>query len=197
MVLLYRAQNLIIDCYSFVINRISMFLSDVSYGKHFVSSGKIFIRNYSGKNGINIGNDVSINSSPVSSAFNGVSRTRLMTGYSGKIIIEDGVSMSNTGIYSQSLIVIGKQTNIGGGSRICDTDFHSIYSKYRLDGNTNVVSKPVHIGERVFIGGHCLILKGVTIGDEAVIGGNSVVTRDIPAREIWAGNPAKFIKKIE
>ena len=49
---------------------------------------------------------------------------------------------------------------------------------------------------KVDIYGHCCILKVVTIGDESVIGGGSVVTKTIPAREIWAGNPAKFIKKI-
>lgn len=84
-----------------------------------------------------------------------------------------------------------------GGTKIYDTDFHSTNPHKRLHGNTDVPSKPIHIGERVFIGGHSIILKGVTIGDEAVIGACSVVTRDVPAREIWAGNPAKFIKKIQ
>lgn len=40
-----------------------------------------------------------------------------------------------------------------------------------------------------------LIVNSVTIGDNAVIGAGSIVTTDIPAREVWAGNPAKFIKK--
>lgn len=40
-----------------------------------------------------------------------------------------------------------------------------------------------------------LIVKGVTIGDNAVIGAGSIITRDIPSNEVWAGNPAKFIKK--
>ena len=65
-----------------------------------------------------------------------------------------------------------------------------------MNGDTDIRTKPVHIGENVFIGGHCVILKGVTIGDGAVIGAGSVVTKSIPAGEIWAGNPAKFIRKV-
>lgn len=55
---------------------------------------------------------------------------------------------------------------------------------------------PVIIKDHVFIGADALILKGVTIGEEAVIGARSVVTKKVPAKEIWAGNPAKFIKNV-
>ena len=41
-----------------------------------------------------------------------------------------------------------------------------------------------------------IIVKAVTIGDNAVIGAGSIITCDIPSGEIWAGNPAKFIKKV-
>ncbi|MCS2442595.1 hypothetical protein NXX09_20705 [Bacteroides uniformis] len=40
-----------------------------------------------------------------------------------------------------------------------------------------------------------LVVKPVTIGERAIIGAGSVVTKDIPANEVWAGNPAKFIRK--
>lgn len=53
----------------------------------------------------------------------------------------------------------------------------------------------VHIGKNVFIGLNTIIANAVSIGDNAVIGAGSIVTKDIPAGEIWAGNPAKFIKK--
>ena len=55
---------------------------------------------------------------------------------------------------------------------------------------------PVVIGDDVFVGAKCIILKGVTIGKGAIIGAGSVVTKNIPARQIWAGNPAKFIREI-
>lgn len=51
------------------------------------------------------------------------------------------------------------------------------------------------IGNDVWIGSNCLIKGGVKIGDGAVVGMGSVVTHDIPPYEIWAGNPAKLIRK--
>lgn len=53
----------------------------------------------------------------------------------------------------------------------------------------------VCIGKRAYIGMNVLIVKPVTIGDDAVVGAGSVVTKDIPTGEVWAGNPARFIKK--
>lgn len=52
-----------------------------------------------------------------------------------------------------------------------------------------------HIGNDVWIGSKCLIKGGVSIGDGAIIGMGSVVTHDVPPYEIWAGNPARFIRK--
>jgi maltose O-acetyltransferase len=55
----------------------------------------------------------------------------------------------------------------------------------------------VTIGNDVWIGGNVTILPGVTIGDNCTIGAGSVVTHDIPANSIAAGNPAKLIKMTE
>ena len=46
------------------------------------------------------------------------------------------------------------------------------------------------------IGAGSTILCGITIGENARIGAGSVVTKDVPAGELWLGNPAKFVKKI-
>lgn len=57
-------------------------------------------------------------------------------------------------------------------------------------------AKPVSIGNSVWIGGDVTILPGVTIGDNCTIGAGSVVTRDIPANSVAAGNPARVIKTL-
>jgi maltose O-acetyltransferase len=57
-------------------------------------------------------------------------------------------------------------------------------------------ARPVTIGDAVWIGGGVTIGAGVTIGDGAIIGSGSVVTRDVPARTIAAGNPARVLREI-
>lgn len=61
----------------------------------------------------------------------------------------------------------------------------------------NVETAPVTIGDDVWIGFGSVILPGVKIGEGSVVGAKSVVTRDIPAGVVAAGNPARIVKKIE
>ena len=57
--------------------------------------------------------------------------------------------------------------------------------------------KPIIIEDNVWLGINSSVLKGVTIGKNSVIGAGSVVTKNIPANVIAAGNPCRVIKKIE
>ncbi|KAG1709247.1 hypothetical protein DVH05_019891 [Phytophthora capsici] len=59
------------------------------------------------------------------------------------------------------------------------------------------IGKPITIEDDVWIGGNTTVVPGVTIGRGAVIGAGSVVTKNVPPMCVYAGNPAKFIKKIE
>ena len=59
-----------------------------------------------------------------------------------------------------------------------------------------IKTKNIRIDDNVFIGGHSIILKGSSIGKNSIIGAGSVVSGEIPANEIWGGNPAKFIRSI-
>jgi acetyltransferase-like isoleucine patch superfamily enzyme len=56
---------------------------------------------------------------------------------------------------------------------------------------------PTLVRKRASIGSNAVILCGVTIGPGTIIGAGSVVTRDVPGGEIWAGNPARFLRPIE
>jgi len=86
-------------------------------------------------------------------------------------------------------IEIGEGTLIGSGALIIDNDFH-ILTPDGWRGETRSNARAIRIGREVFIGARAIILKGVTIGDRAIIGAGAVVTRDVPANCVAAGNPA-------
>lgn len=61
----------------------------------------------------------------------------------------------------------------------------------------DVEREPVTIGDRVFIGANAVVNMGVTIGDEAVIAAGAVVTKDVAARTVVAGVPARIVAAVE
>jgi len=112
--------------------------------------------------------------------------------------IGDNVGISASALICFKGITIGNNVKIGGNVAIYDTDFHSLDKNHRrnhLEDAANMQCREVIIEDDVFIGAHSTILKGVTIGEGSIIGAGSVVARSIPKNEIWAGNPARFIKR--
>ena len=90
---------------------------------------------------------------------------------------------------------------IGANVIVNDSNCHSLNvldrrTELKTGKQLNIISKPIIIGNDVFIGANTIIGKGVNIGDNAIIAAGSVVTSDIPHNEIWGGNPAKFLKKV-
>ncbi len=88
-------------------------------------------------------------------------------------------------------VTIGSRTLFGPNVQIY-TAMHPMDHKERATGLE--FAKPITIGEDVWIGGGAIICPGVTIGDRSVIGAGSVVTKDIPADVVAAGNPCKVIR---
>jgi acetyltransferase-like isoleucine patch superfamily enzyme len=119
-----------------------------------------------------------------------------VVGKNAVVVIGHNVGISGTTINCRSSISIGSNTVIGGGTGIWDTDFHPLDYRDRLADINSAKSSPIVIGENVFIGARCIILKGVRINDRSAVAAGSVVTKDIPAGQLWGGNPAKFIKNI-
>ena len=98
-----------------------------------------------------------------------------------------------TSIRSAKKIVIGDSSMIASDVTITDSDWHDIYDR------TDYVASPkeVIIQENVWIGEKSLILKGSKIGKNSIIGAGSVVSGEVPANVVFAGNPAKEIKKLD
>ena len=194
MRLVYRIFRMCITIPSTIRNKWIMLISGIEYGKGFRSCGNILFRKYGGS--ITLGNNVSVNSHRIADPIGGDCKTIFVTTESGKIEIGNNVGISNASFYASNSIIIEDDVCVGAGCKIYDTNFHSIYPNERLCGNTNVLTVPVTIKKKAFLGGHCIVLKGVTIGEGAVIAAGSVVSRSVPDYEVWGGNPARFLKKI-
>jgi len=120
----------------------------------------------------------------------------LQVGPGALLQIDDNVGISNSTIVANNSVRIYRDTFIGGGCDIYDTDFHELLPEDRENHQGNISTKPIEIGPRAFIGGHTIVLKGVSIGEGALVGAGSVVSKDIPAYQIWAGRPARFIREL-
>lgn len=175
--------------------KLIMKLTKVQYGKNLKLKGIPVIYNTSGAK-LQIGNNVTVNSSFLSNLVGLYQRTIIVTrSPQAELIIGDNVGISGATIYARESIRIGENTLIGGNTKIIDNDFHPVLPEIRRINPHDLMGiKPIEIGENVFIGCNSLILKGSKIGDNSVIGAGSVVSGEIPGNCIAAGNPAKVIR---
>ena len=184
--------NKLINIPMTLVNKIQFIIYPTIFEGNYKISGKLYRR---GKGQVIIGEGSIINSSRYANCVGGTYTT--LCAYSGATLrLGKSVGISNATIIARAGVTIDDFTLIGAGTRIYDNDFHSLDSEQRGTINDVPKSIPIYIGKNVFIGAYSLILKGVTIGDKSIIGAGSVVTKNVPPNEIWAGNPARFIKKI-
>lgn len=90
-------------------------------------------------------------------------------------------------------VTIGSHVLFGPAVQIY-TATHPLSAAERREGLES--ARPITIGSDVWVGGGCIICPGVTIGDRSVIGAGSVVTRDIPADTVAAGNPCRVLRSL-
>lgn len=158
----------------------------IEIGKKCQFRGSILLYN---KGKIVIGNKCRFNSIDFFN-FRGINHRCIIQTSNKNALISIGENSGFTGvsIVADKEVIIGRNVLVGTNSTIGDRDDHK--DRY------NTESKGIYIEDDVWIGMDVTILKGVSIGKGAIIGAKSLVTKDIPANEVWAGIPAKFIKKI-
>jgi len=123
--------------------------------------------------------------------------------YGENIYIDEGTFINVNAIFlDNNIINIGKNGLIGPGVQLL-TASHPLSARERLiisNGNLKAsyktFSKPIHIGDNVWIGGNTVVLPGITIGNNVTIGAGSVVTKNIPDNMLAFGNPCKIIRQI-
>lgn len=134
----------------------------------------------------------------------------------GKVTIGSHTYIGGGSFICRTSIEIGDNVTIAWGGTIYDHDSHSLdYLERRkdIDDELNdirngrnfiqnkdwsvVNSKPIKICDDVWIGMNVIILKGVTVGEGAIVGAGSVVTKDVPAWTVVAGNPARVVKVLK
>ncbi len=146
---------------------------------------------------VEIGPNVRINSGTFFNAVGGHRRAIIAVHRDAILRIGAGTGMSNCTVVCQEEVSIGRNVFIGGGAFIVDSDLHAIRPEDRIPHRADKVARAaVRIEDEVFIGAHATLLKGVTVGRGAVVGAGSVVAKNVPAGEIWAGNPARRIGHI-
>lgn len=114
----------------------------------------------------------------------------------GKITIGNGCFFNNyCSIISRMSVRIGDGSIFGENVKIYDHNhnYKDVLIPIKDQGYNEA---PVSIGKHCWICSNVVVLKGVTIGDNSVVGAGTIVTKDVPANSVVAGNPMVIIKKI-
>lgn len=107
---------------------------------------------------------------------------------------EDFLTNYNVTILDVDTVTIGDYCMIGPNTTISTVN-HPMTAKGRREKLS--ITKPVTIGNDVWIGANCVILPGVTIGNNVIVAAGAVVSKDVPDHRVVGGVPAKVIKELE
>lgn len=179
-------------------NLLRLLINNIRFKRNIRKSGGRILKgvNIRIHGSANVGNDVIIGARGIDL----FERSQIVLTLNSRLIIGNHVGMTSVTIFCKKSIEIGNYVNIGAGTMIFDTNFHSTDWKIRenrIEDIQTAKDAPVKIGDNVFIGARCIIMKGVTIGPRTIISAGSVVSKDIPSDCIVAGNPCKVIKSLK
>jgi len=122
-----------------------------------------------------------------------------VTGY-GEITIGDGTwigQYNNLRASEEANISIGRQCLISQFCTLISSNHNIVKGKPIMEQGLDEKRKGVQLGNDIWLGAGCAVMPGACIGDGVVVGANSVVTKNIPPAEIWAGVPARKIGERE
>lgn len=157
----------------------------VQFGRNFVTNGSLVIK---GPGRVIFGDSIN--------AWSHAEKNVFITFTPGSLItVGSGTRLNGAGIQAYTSVKIGPRC-ILGSTVIIDSDFHPLDPARRHDPNAPMLSAPIEIGENVWLGGQSAVLKGSTIGENSVVGFRGVVTGDVPANVVVAGNPARVVKQL-
>ena len=178
------------------INLIRLKAYRVEYGKNCIIHGKLYIKLFPSAT-VKIGDNFYCSSGMCVNALSTNKRGCIYATDNANVTIGDSVGMSSVVLWSHQSITIGNYVKIGANTILIDTDAHNIDHQIRRGQWTDWgISSPIIIGDDVFIGANCIILKGCNIGARSIVAAGSVVTKSFPPDCIIGGNPAKIIKYL-
>lgn len=192
-----RVMSTIVGIYDKLVTQIKLSGNGVVIDSYKTSGIPYIMVAFGGK--LRIGSNFTMNNGIKGNPIGCYQRCTFFVDRGAELTIGNNVGISQTALICHKRITIGNYVKIGGGVCVYDTDFHSLDPAIRRssDDIKHRAEKEVIIHDNVFIGAHSIILKGVEIGENSIVGAGSVVTKSIPANQVWAGNPAKFIRNVD
>ncbi len=175
-----------IASYVFTLKYRIFYRDRVKFGKNFITNWAFKI---SGPGKVTFGDDI------LAWAYNEPNIFRTLD-KDAEIIIGNNTRLNGLCCQAKKSIKTGNNC-IFGSVLLNDTDFHSTAPDRMTNPNAPIKTSPIEIADNVWVCGKSYVLKGVHIGEGSIVGFGSVVTKDVPANTIVAGNPAQIVGKPE
>ena len=157
----------------------------VQFGHNFQTNGRLVIK---GPGRVVFGDDINAWAHAEKNVF--ITYTP-----DSRISVGSNTRLNGAGVMAYTTIEIGPLC-ILGSAVVFDSDFHPLDPARRHDRDAPVSCAPIKIGKNVWLGGQSAVLKGATIGENSVVAYRAVVSGDVPANVVVAGNPARIVKRL-